>query len=127
MPHPLSTHALALNVVIRRRLAEMAVGVRARSGRQEDPVCGGGRSVFCAPPGEGRALRNRYAASGAGCDSTLARGAKALVKEFIDACPGLGLTDRDVVDCQWGWLPLKDRKEPGRPDALAERPRIVDH
>ena len=33
----------------------------------------------------------------------------------------------DVVRCQWGWLPLKGGKEPGRPDALAERPRIMDH
>jgi glycerol-3-phosphate dehydrogenase len=29
--------------------------------------------------------------------------------------------------CQWGWLPLKAGKERGRPDALAERPRIIDH
>ena len=32
-----------------------------------------------------------------------------------------------MVDCQWGWLPLKNGKEPGRPDALAERTRITDH
>jgi glycerol-3-phosphate dehydrogenase len=32
-----------------------------------------------------------------------------------------------VVRCQWGWLPLKGGSERGRPDALAERPRIADH
>jgi glycerol-3-phosphate dehydrogenase len=50
-----------------------------------------------------------------------------LLKEFNDACPGLDLTERDVADCQWGWLPLKNGKEPGRADALAERTRITDH
>jgi glycerol-3-phosphate dehydrogenase len=49
------------------------------------------------------------------------------MKEFNDACPGLDLSDRDLADCQWGWLPLKNGKEPGRADALAERTRITDH
>ena len=124
---PLSKHALAMNVVVRRRLAEVAVGVRARSGSQEDPVCGGRRFLFCAPQGEGTVLGTWYAASAEDQESTRAYGAKALVKEFNDACPGLELTHPDVINCQWGWLPLKNGKEPGRPDALAERPRIIDH
>ena len=126
-PLPLSKHALAMNVVIRRRLGEVAVGVRARSGSQEDPVCGGRRFLFCAPQGKGSVLGTWYAASAKDSESTRAYGAKALVNEFNDACPGLELTHPDVLDCQWGWLPLKGGKEPGRPDALAERPRITDH
>jgi glycerol-3-phosphate dehydrogenase len=50
-----------------------------------------------------------------------------LLGEFNDACPGLELSPGDVARCQWGWLPLKGGNEPGRPDALAERPRIADH
>ena len=126
-PLPLSTHALAMNVVLDRRLADVAVGVRARSGSQEDPVCGGGRFLFCAPQGSRTVLGTWYAASSVGDGSTRAHGAKALVKEFNDACPGLDLKNQDVVDCQWGWLPLKEGKEPGRPGALAERTRITDH
>src|SRR5918994_1064126 len=126
-PPPLSTHALAMNVVIDRRLAEAAVGVRARSGSQEDPVCGGRRFLFCAPQDGRTVLGTWYAASSVWDESTRARGAKALVKEFNDACPGLDLTNVDVVDYQWGWLPLKNGKERGRPDALAERTRITDH
>ena len=126
-PLPLATHALAMNVVLDRRLAEVAVGVGARSGSEEDPVCGGSRFLFCAPQRGGTVLGTWYAASSVGDESTRAHGAKALVKEFNDACPGLDLTNRDVVDCQWGWLPLKNGKEPGRPDALAERSRITDH
>ena len=124
---PPSTYALAMNVVIGRRLAEVAVGVRARSGRREDPVCGGGRFLFSAPQGGRTALGTWYAPSSVGDESTGVSGARALVQEFNDACPGLDLTDRDVVDCQFGWLPLKDGREPGRPDALAERARITDH
>ncbi len=124
---PLSTHALALNVVLNRRLAEVAVGVRARSGCQEDPVCGGGRFLFCAPQGHGTVLGTWYVASSLGDEATRGSGAKALVREFNDACPGLELTDGDIADCQWGWLPLKAGRERGRPDALAERTRMTDH
>jgi glycerol-3-phosphate dehydrogenase len=116
-----------MNVVLGRRLAELAVGVRARSGSKEDPVCGGGRFLFCAPQGGGTVLGTWYAASTVGDASTRAYGTKTLLKEFNDACPGLDLTERDVVGCQWGWLPLKNGKEPGRSDALAERTRITDH
>jgi glycerol-3-phosphate dehydrogenase len=126
-PLPPSTHALAMNVVLGRRVAELAVGVRARSGSREDPVCGGERFLFCAPQGGGTVLGTWYAASSVGNESTRAYGAQALVQEFNEACPGVGLTEQDVVGCQWGWLPLKSGKEPGRADALAERPRITDH
>jgi glycerol-3-phosphate dehydrogenase len=121
------THALAMNVVVHRQLAKVAVGVRARSGSTEDPVCGGNRFLFCAPQGPGTVLGTWYAASSVGDKSSRDHGAKALLAEFNDACPGLDLTDEDVADCQWGWLPLKDGQEPGRPDALAERSRITDH
>ena len=91
-----------MNVVLDRRLAEVAVGVRARSDSQEDPVCGGSRFLFCAPQGGRTVLGTWYAASSVGDESTRAQGAKALVKEFNDACPGLDLTNRDVVDCHGG-------------------------
>jgi glycerol-3-phosphate dehydrogenase len=126
-PPLLLSHALAMNVVLSRRLAKVAVGIRARSGSREDPVCGGGRFLFCAPQGAGTVLGTWYAASQVGDASARASGAKVLVKEFNDACPGLDLTDGEVVDSQWGWLPLKNGKEPGRPDALAERTRVTDH
>jgi glycerol-3-phosphate dehydrogenase len=120
--------ALGLNLVVGRRLAEVAVGVRARSGRQEDPVGGGRRFLFLAPQGEATLLGTWYTLAGAS-DVAAARasGTRALLQEFNDACPGLRLTDRDIVRCHWGWLPLKAGNEPGRPDALAERPRVVDH
>ena len=119
--------AMGLNVVIARRLSEVAFGVRSRSGRREDPVCGGHRFLFCAPQGKATLLGTWYSADGVDPRAERDRGVAALLAEFNDACPGLDLSPADVVRCQWGWLPLKGGNEPGRPDALAERPYIADH
>jgi len=119
--------AMGLNVVIARRLADVAFGVRSRSGRREDPVCGGHRFLFCTPQGKATLLGTWYTPDAGGPRAERDRGVSALLGEFNDACPGLALSPGDVVRCQWGWLPLKGGNEPGRPDALAERPRIVDH
>ena len=125
---PMRSHALGMNLVIGRRLADVAVGVRAHSGRGEDPVCGGRRFLFFAPQGEATLLGTWYAAADAADPhAALERGPRALLQELNDACPGLELTGGDVVRVQWGWLPLKAGIESGRPDALAERPRLVDH
>ncbi len=119
--------ALAVNLVVGRRLAELAVGVRARSGRLEDPVCGGRRFLFCAPDGLATLLGTWYSSDATDARHARDRGVTTLLSEFNDACPGLDLSSRDVVRAQWGWLPLKSGNERGRPDALAERPRITDH
>ena len=122
--HP---QVLALNLVVTRRLADLAIGVQARSGPREDPVCGGGRYLFCAPQGEGTVLGTWYTADAADPAAAQARGRTALLREMNDACPGLALGSEEIIRCQWGWLPLKGGQEPGRPGSLAERPRIVDH
>ncbi len=122
-----SGRAMGLNVVIGRRLADVAFGVRSRSGRREDPVCGGHRFLFCAPQGRGTLLGTWYTSDASDARAARDHGISALLGEFNAACPGLALSPGDVVRCQWGWLPLKGGNEPGRPDALAERPRIADH
>ncbi len=121
------SHALALNLVVSRRMADMAIGVQARSGPQDDPICGGHRYLFCAPHGGGTVLGTWYTADVADPALARARGARVLLREFNEACPGLELAPQEIVRCQWGWLPLKHGDEPGRPGALAERPRITDH
>jgi glycerol-3-phosphate dehydrogenase len=126
-PTPPQRQALAVNVVINRKLADVAVGVRARSTRREDPVCGGHRFLFSAPQGKVTLLGTWYTGEAPDPRAARQRGLRALVREFNDACPGLDLSEREGVRCQWGWLPLKGGLERGRADALAERPRIVDH
>jgi glycerol-3-phosphate dehydrogenase len=122
------THALGVNVAIGRSLADLAVGVQARSGRELDPVIGGHRFLFLTPQGRSTLLGTWYSLSAGDHPEVEAqRGAEELVRELAEACPGLALTQGDIVRHHWGWLPLKAGKEPGRPNALAERPRVEDH
>jgi glycerol-3-phosphate dehydrogenase len=124
----LPQRALGLNLLLGRRLADVAVGVRARSTRRDDPIGGGRRFLFFAPQGEATMLGTWYTLADAGdVAGAVAGGVRALLQEFNAACPGARLSEEDVVRGHWGWLPLKAGNEPGRADALAERPRIVDH
>jgi glycerol-3-phosphate dehydrogenase len=125
-----ATHrrALAVNLVIGRRLADVAVGVQARTGLAEDPVCGGHRFLFVVPRGPTTLLGTWYAVDeGSETRALCERGVRSLLREFNEACPGVRLLPVDVVRSQWGWLPLKGGLEAGRATALAERPRIMDH
>jgi glycerol-3-phosphate dehydrogenase len=125
---PSQRRALAMNLVIGRRLADVAIGVQAHSGLAEDPVCGGHRFLFAVPQGAMTLLGTWYSVDeGSEVRTICQRGMFTLLREFNEACPGVGLLPSDVVRSQWGWLPLKDGLEPGRAMALAERPRIVDH
>jgi glycerol-3-phosphate dehydrogenase len=89
---------------------------------------GGRRFLFLAPNGDTTLLGTWYSvAHGAEPLAEVERGAKVLVQEFNEACRGLALAPGDVVRHQWGWLPLKAGMEPGRPDSLADQPRVLDH
>ncbi|MBA2458380.1 MAG: FAD-dependent oxidoreductase [Gemmatimonadales bacterium] len=125
---PLPAQALALNLVLGRQLAQVAVGVRALSGPADDPVIGGRRFLFLAPQDNATLLGTWYAEDdGSDPRALVARGALALLAEFNAACPGLDLSPGDVARVQWGRLPLKAGLEPGRPNALADRARVQDH
>lgn len=130
--HPVTGHggrqALGLNLIVGRALAPVAVGIRALSGAPDDPVIGGHRYLFLAPQ-DGATLLGTWYAVDDGSDPVAAaeRGAELLRREFNAACPGLALSPGDVARVQVGWLPLKAGLEPGRDDALAERPRVRDH
>jgi glycerol-3-phosphate dehydrogenase len=125
---PAPRQALALNLAIIRPLAKVAVGVRALSDAATDPVIGGHRFLFLAPQ-EGSTLLGTWYALDRGGDprTTVEQGVETLLAEFNAACPELGLGGGDVARVYWGRLPLKAGLERGRPDALAERPRVRDH
>jgi len=115
-----------VNLRIDRVLSSVAIGAKARSGRAEDPVAGGGRYLFAVPQAGSTLLGTWYAPA----DERLAtpeHGAATLLQEFNGACPGLELSAGEIYRAYWGWLPLKASVEAGRPNALADRPRIVDH
>jgi glycerol-3-phosphate dehydrogenase len=120
--------AFALNLEVGRRIAETAVGLRVRTGPEEDPIIGGRRFVFLVPQGRATLIGTWYApADGAPTGDLIERGTAALLAELREACPALDLTAADVVGRPWGRLPLKAGREPGRPNALAERHRVLDH
>jgi glycerol-3-phosphate dehydrogenase len=123
-----AARALAVNVRVGRTVARVAVGVQSPRGSDEDPVCGGHRFIFATPQNGNTLLGTWYAlARPEDLSARVERGVQALLTEFNQACPGLALTMADVMNYQWGWLPLKDGNERGRATALAERPRVVNH
>ena len=122
------TGALALNLVIGRQLAQVAVGTQSHTGPAGDPVCGGYRFLFMNPQPGSTLLGTWYSGvAAADVTSVCQLGAFHLLSEFNEACPGLELSSNDVVRYQWGWLPLKAGREPGPPQSLADRPMITDH
>jgi glycerol-3-phosphate dehydrogenase len=119
-------HALALNLVIGRRVADVAVGLRTSSSSEGDPGGSGGRFLFLAPQERSTLLGTWYQVADDRADPgpALDRGAETLLAEFNRACPGLALSTNDVIGRQWGRLPLKAGLEPGPSATLAERPRV---
>ncbi len=125
-PDGAPNYALALNLVIGRRLASAAVGLKAAPSAEPDPGGSGGRFLFLAPQERNTLLGTWYGVADQDEDPgrALDRGAEALLVAFMRACPGLELSEGDVVGRQWGRLPLKAGLEPGPAAILAERPRM---
>jgi glycerol-3-phosphate dehydrogenase len=117
-------HALALNLVLRRRLATAAIGVRSERPAAEDPIGGGRRFLFLAPQDETTLLGTWYGVAGRGdLEARLEQGSHMLLEDVNRACPELGLTPADVVGRQWGHLPVEAGRD-GRPGGLADRPLL---
>jgi len=117
--------ALGLNLVVGRRLADAAVGLRAGSSSAADPGGSGGRFLFMVPQERSTLLGTWYeVADGSDPTGALDRGEEFLLAAFNRACPGLRLSRDDVVARQAGRLPLKSGLERGPTFGLAERPRL---
>jgi glycerol-3-phosphate dehydrogenase len=128
MGRPRAGRALAVNAILDRPLADLAVGSRVHNDLEVDPVFGGPRFLFAAPLNGRTLLGTWYATDDQGnLASRLEQCVENLVRGFNRACPGVELSAGDIAGWQWGWLPLKSGLEPGRPAALAERPRVIDH
>jgi glycerol-3-phosphate dehydrogenase len=121
------TKAFALNVVLGRRLSEVAVGLQSRR-PAGTPGSGENRFLFMHPQPRSTLLGTWYSGSETqGVTGLCELGGHQLLDEVNAACHGLDLTPADIVRYQWGWLPLKAGREAGSPLDLADRPLIVDH
>jgi glycerol-3-phosphate dehydrogenase len=122
---PGTTHALALNVVVRGEVARLGIGVRAPL---QNEIGGMNRFLFINPQPGSTLLGTWYGiARSAEVGATRERGARELLDSLNTACPGLQLSRADVVHTQWGWLPRKYGRESGRLLGLADRAVIVNH
>jgi glycerol-3-phosphate dehydrogenase len=116
--------ALALNLVIGRRLAKAAIGVRSKRPAEQDPIGGGRRFLFLVPQEDSTLLGTWYGvAVPEEPEAALEQGSRMLLEEVNRACPDLGLTPADIIGRQWGRLPLEPR--PDGPGRLANRPLFL--
>ncbi len=119
--------ARGLNLVLRRRVAECAVGLRSLTARAQDPVTGGHRYMFLCPWRDCTLLGTSYSVDPGARAPLRLEEIESLLAEFNAACPALGLTLDDVTFFHWGFVPLKGTMERGRAVAPADRPWILDH
>jgi len=118
-------HALALNLVIGRRLAGAAIGLRSQRSATEDPLGGGRRFLFLVPQEETTLVGTWYGTAEDGAvDAALEQGRLTLLEDVRRACPGLGLAPADIAGLHWGRLPL-DRVADVRMPRLADRPQVA--
>ncbi len=128
-PEPAPALASALNLVVRSQLSEALLGLRSRSDAQADPVCGGRRFMFMVP-WQGRSMLGTAYRVWPGEPRPAGPQASELLDllaEFNAACPGLGLSARDISFYHWGLVPLA---EPGRGPVgggLATKRRIEEN
>ncbi len=118
--------ALGMNLVIRRRLVETAVGVETSGPGASDPLFGQRRYLFIAPWEDYSLLGTSYTVHdpAGGPPQVTAESITALLQEFQQACPQWELDPREVSFFHYGLLPL-DRPE--HPGGLAEKHAVIDH
>ena len=116
--------AYGMNLVIARRLGDVAVGLRSTSASDADPGGSGARFLFTVPQERATLLGTWYEVADGDDPTALDRGEEFLLAAANRACPGLRLTAEDVIGRQVGRLPLKAGAERGPAFALAERPKV---
>jgi glycerol-3-phosphate dehydrogenase len=117
-------HALGLNLMVRHRLSEAAVGLRSVRPVSQDPIGGGRRFLFLVPQEDTTLVGTWYGMSDdRGPEAALEQGRRMLLDDVNLACPSLGLREGDIIGHHWGRLPL-DPGTLGHPGRLADRPRL---
>jgi glycerol-3-phosphate dehydrogenase len=118
--------ARAINLIINRRLAQVAVGLESSGQGASDEVFGLKRNLFLVPWGEHTLAGTSYTLYQGDPDQARpgAQDMAALLAELNQTCPGLNLSPRDVSFYHYGLLPLDN---PDRPGGLSEHHRVLNH
>ena len=119
--------ARGLNLVVRRHVADCAIGFRALTPAAGDPVTGGHRYIFLCPWRGYTLLGTSYSVDRGDRAPLRLEEVDALLAEFNAAYPALRIGLDEVTFFHWGLVPLKAGMERGRSTAPSERAWILDH
>ncbi len=124
-----SNTSLAINLLSHQTLGNVAIGMRSKTPRERDPVCGGNRFLFMAPWGEFTLFGTLYKKL---CDDINSYNVpkeviQELIDEFNEVCPGLNLTYENVSFYHRGFIPIKGNVNKKNSSFLLEHDSIIDH
>jgi glycerol-3-phosphate dehydrogenase len=124
-----SNLSLAINLVSKQSIANVAVGVQSKTTKEDDPVCGGKRFMFIVPWGKSTLFGTSYKIFIDDIDSYTVpeKVLKELIDEFVEACPGLNLSLEDISFYHRGFIPIKGNVEDKKTSLLLEQYKIIDH
>lgn len=121
--------ALAINLVCNQSKVRVAVGVRSKTPKERDPVCGGNRYLFMAPWGKSTMFGTLYKNSIVNIDSdTVSEDVlQELIDEFNEACPDFGLSFENVSFYHRGHIPINSNVNSKNSSLIMEHNNIIDH
>ena len=130
-PHNLNRSALALaiNLVSRQSLGDVAIGIRSNTPKERDPVCGGNRYLFMAPWGKSTMFGTAYKNFSVNIDgySVPEKVLQELIDEFNEACPDLGLSFENISFYHRGFIPINNNVNSKNSSLILEHDNIIDH
>lgn len=124
-----SNLALAINLVSKQSIVKAAVGVKSKTPREHDAVCGGNRFMFIMPWGKSTLFGTSYKIFYDNVDnySVSEELLQELLDEFNEVCPGLGLSFENISFYHRGIIPINRRVNPDMSALLLENHKIIDH
>lgn len=121
--------ALAVNLVSHHASGEIAVGIRSKTPKERDPVCGGNRYLFMVPWGKTTMFGTAYKNLNVDIDnySVPEEVLKELIDEFDEICPDLGLSIENISFYHRGFIPINGNASQKNTSLILEHGTIIDH
>ncbi|MHC4268258.1 MAG: glycerol-3-phosphate dehydrogenase/oxidase [Planctomycetota bacterium] len=121
--------ALAINIVFHQTLIDVAIGMRSKTSKECDHVCGGNRFLFMAPWGEFTLFGTLYKSFCGDINSYNVPEdlIQELIDEFNEVCPGLHLIYENVSFYHRGLIPIHGKVGSKTSSLIMEHSNIIDH